>query len=289
MTYALLGQDLFETADRARDYFAQQCGAKKFICEPRLASEFPFNPTWQAILPHKYVLYVDVALAPFDSTYYEFMHRCANKNMLAYLWVAIPPGAAKPNFSSELQRAKELGVGVVQMADNAPREFHKALLTSAFGVNRTDTKAVSPKYRAALKTVEDVYLDGNPQDGCRRIAEHIESVTRRFAEHSYNAGWWKPGSSAKVPDFRRGHWAPLLEELDGRIDTKRVRQKVPSFSKTLIAHARGMTEWRNSLSHAQLTQEDLHARDARLRANFESSRNLLVDWYPIATALKLKF
>jgi hypothetical protein len=291
MTYTLLGQNLHETADRAKEYFSREHGAKKFRCEIAIASDLPLKPTWQATLSGGYLLCVDVRETPFSVSLYEFVAKCASRGLPIRLWVALPPGTAAPAFNAELRQARESGVGVVQIFDDGTAHvFHRPVPLSLFGLKTTNPAEIPKAKRDEVKTAEATFLDGTPAQGCQAICQALEQVTRDFAEYTYHQGWWRtPANSQnhKAHFFQNSPWAKVLEELESRIDVNRVRSKSSQFSKHSIVKARGHTDWRNKVSHSPKTLQQLKERDAKLRTMFEATRDVLVEWYAIARPLKL--
>lgn len=292
MTYALLGHTLHETADRAKKYFVKSYGATSFACESEVEKDLPLRPTWQADLKAGYRLCVEVRETPFSPTLYQFVTVCANRNIPVRLWVAVPAGAAPSSFGKELREARELGVGVVEIAeDGTAHEFHRPVPLSLFGLRKTDLNKVPKQHRESIKKAEDTFLDGAPEQGCQAVCQELESLTRKFAEYTYDQiDWWKNKATLKIPKrfFTTESWAKMLAKLDQEIDEAKVRGKAKEFKVPLIAGARQYTDWRNSVSHKPKTLKDIQARDAKLRTMFEASRDLVIDWYKVALALKLK-
>lgn len=290
MSYTMLGQNLHETAGRAKKYFATTYGATHFLCEQAIDKDLPLRPTWQATMGVGYRLCIDVRESPFSNTLYEFVMKCAQLGMPVRLWVVVPDGNVAPTFSTELKQARELGVGVVQIAGNGtPNEFHKPVALSLFGLKRTDLKAIPKVRRELLKNAEDLFLGGSPDKGCQEVCQCLEAVTRQFAERTYNDGLWRmPAGKTFAPRFfRRDSWANMLQGLDSQIDERATRAKCPKFKKAKVAGARLYTDWRNSVSHRPKTLKELQERDAKLRTMFEATRDLLTEWYEIVKPLKL--
>lgn len=291
MSYMMLGQNLHETADRAKKYFAQTYGAAHFECEKALDKDLPLKPTWQGTMNAGYRLCVEVRESPFSNSLYEFVVECSKRRMPIRLWVAVPHGNVGPTFNSELKQARDLGVGIVQIAeDGTGNEFHKPVALSLFGLKRTDLNAAPKPRREFLKNAEDLFLTGSPDKGCQEICQCLELVTRQFAEHTYGAGLWRTPEGANTLAarfFREVAWATMLEALDTRIDEKRTRAKCKAFKKAKVAGARHYTDWRNTLSHKPKTLKEFQDRDAKLRTMFEATRDLLIEWYDIVKPLKL--
>lgn len=290
MSYSILGQNLHETADKAKDYFATNYGAKKFLCEQPI-NDLPLKPTWQATLTGGYVLCVDVRETPFSNSLYEFVTKCATGGIPVRLWVAVPQAAAGPTFNSELKHAHDAGVGVVQIADDGKgHEFHRPVPLSLFALKKTELKAVPSGQREDVKNAEATFLDGSPEQGCQAICQALELHTRAFAEHTYNQGWWKQPAGAKALTaafFQKDPWAAMLEAMEDRLESSKVKATSPTFNKQMVIKTRGHTDWRNAVSHKPKNLKELQTRDARLRTMFETTRDLLLEWYAVGKKLKL--
>jgi|GEM_PF-3455050 len=290
MTYSLLGQNLYETADLAKKYFSQKYGAKNFKCESAI-NDLPLKPTWQATASKLYCLCIEVRDKPFSGSLYEFVTKCATKGIPVRLWVAMPQKKAGPNFNAELKQARETGIGVVQIAeDGTAHEFHRPVDLSLFALKKTDLKLVPANQREYVKSAEDTFLDGSPDAGCQEICQALEQITRKFAEETHRLGWWRhpPGGKALTTKFFQvDSWAKMLQTMEERLETAKAKSKCPSFTMQLVIRARGHTQWRNDVSHKPKTFKQLQSRDAKLRSMFEVTRDLLVDWYPIGRSFNL--
>jgi hypothetical protein len=226
MTYQILGLDLHDTADRAKQYFAKEYGAKGFVCEEAIESDVPLKPTWQAKLNAGYLLCVEVRETPFSSTLHQFVAVCATKGLPVRLWVAVPQWAESSSFASDLKQARDVGIGVIQIRDDDSHEFHRPVSLSLFALKKTDLKAVPSARREEIKSAESTFRDGSPDQGCQAICQALELITKNFAEYTYKQGWWKQpkqvkASGAKQPNFQ-GPWANVLECLEERIDAPKV-------------------------------------------------------------------
>jgi hypothetical protein len=292
MTYALLSDSLRETADHARKYFASDYGARKFLCEQEFEKGLSLRPTWQAETGNGYPLCIEVLeRLRLSNTLYQFVNQCASRGIPVRLWVVLPKtGDKSPSFSKEIRAAKELGVGVAHFDENGlPYEFHKPVPLSLFALRKTDLRCVPRGRREQLKGAEDEFLAGAPDQGCQKICQELESITRKFAEHTFERAWWKSKKTRALKPrfFRIDSWARMLEELDAQIDQNKVSSYAATFTKTLIAGARQFTNWRNAVSHKPRNSKELQERDAKLRTMFEATRDLLLEWYEVAKRLKL--
>lgn len=290
MTYGLLGQDLHDTADKAKKWFADHYGAKKFACEQPIF-DLPLKPTWQAVLHGGYSLCVNVQPTPFSPTLYAFVNQCAQEGLPVKLWVAIGASVPKESFASELKQARNAGVGVIQFPENgAPHEFHHAMPLSLFGLTRVSPKKLPKSRREVFRNAEDTFLDGSPGQGCQTICQELEDISRLVAEKAHALGWWKNPTGSKPLSkkfFAKTAWATVLEKMEQRANVSLIKAKCPKFTKHLIVRTRAYTEWRNAVSHKPNNLAALKARDKKLRTMFEATSDLLVDWYDAVKPLGL--
>ena len=288
MSYQYLAQHLHETADRARTYFAETYNAKRFLCEDAVEDDLPLRPTWQADLAGGCKLCVEVNESAFSPSLATFVTKCASRGMPVRLWVAVPAGGSS---GKEVREARELGVGIVEVGDDGVHEVHRAVTLSLFGLRRIDLKKVPRKHRESLKKAGDAFLDGMPESGCQSVCQELEALTRLVAEHTYNKpDWWKDRANLNLAPrfFAVDSWAKMLETFDEKILPQKAQINGKPLNKALIAGARSHTDWRNSLSHKPKTLKALQTRDAKLRTMFEVTRDLVVEWYAVADAFRLK-
>src|SRR5690349_10751980 len=118
MSYQLLGQDLGDTADKAKKYFQQNYGAKSFKCEEEVVKDFGLRPTWQAQQSDGYLLALNVQSFPFSNTLHEFVNKCAQDAIPLKLWVVVPRRPANQTFNEDLRNAHQMGVGVIDFPDD---------------------------------------------------------------------------------------------------------------------------------------------------------------------------
>ncbi len=286
MSYSFLGEDLHEVADSAKEWFQTHYAATHFLCEQEVDKALPLKPTWQARMKTGYTLCLNVQPTPFSPTLHEFVTKCASKGLPIKLWVAVGSAASKESFGAELKQAHGIGIGVLQaLPGEEPHEYHRPVPLSLFGLSRSDPKGVPAKRRETIKSAEDTFLGGSPDQGCQAICQELESITRVVAQHTYDKGWWRTpkGSAAlKARFFTTDSWANLLREFETRVEVGKVRAKADAFDIHEVVRARAFTDWRNQVSHKPKSLEELKKRDKKLRTMFEATRDLLLDWYTIA-------
>lgn len=290
MPYQYLGLDLHDTADKAQKYFRDNYGAKSFRCEEPVADDLALRPTWQAKQSDGYDLIVNVQSQPFSQTLHEFVNKCIQSSRPVSLWVAVLRRVADANFNQELRTARQMGAGVIDFPPNGdPHVFHLPVALSLFALNRCDVKTVPTKYRQAIKSAEETFLNGAPGQGCQSVCQELEDLTRRAALSWHTRGCfqggWNPANGAAF--FNTGDWGPMLQACENRIDVNSARAICPGFNLDLVVRARGFRDWRNIVSHKPKNRKELIKRDARLRTMFEATRDLLIDWTNATKPLRL--
>lgn len=291
MPYQLLGQDLHETADKAKRYFKDNYGAKSFKCEEQVTSDLQLRPTWIGHQGDGYILAINVQPNPFSPTLHEFIAKCAQIALPLKLWVAVPRRPANATFNQDLRNAHEMGVGVIDFSDNGEAHvFHRPVPVSLFALKRIDPKTIPSKLRPSIRSGEDTFLDGDPGQGCQTICQELEDLTRKAASTFHQRGCYLNNWAPKKPQeyFETGSWGVLLQDFENNLDAKSASKICPDFDADLIVKARGYRDWRNSVSHKPKTLKELIKRDSKLRTMFEATRNLLIDWAIATKLLKLK-
>jgi hypothetical protein len=273
MPYQYLGQDLHDTADKAQRYFKDNYGAKSFQCEQPVADELALRPTWQAKQSDGYELFVNVQPQPFSPTLHEFVNKCVTESRPVTLWVALPRRATNSTFSQELRTAHQMGVGVLDFPDSGdPHIFHLPVALSLFALSRSDAKTIPLRFRQAIKVAEETFLGGAPGPGCQSICQELENLTRKgaaaFHQRGCYQGNWSPNNAQSF--FDTGDWGTMLKAFENRIDLSSVRRSCPNFDVDLVVKARGIRDWRNSVSHKPKNLKALKERDSRLRTMFEA-------------------
>ncbi len=290
MSYALLGHDLHDVADKAKKWFSDHYGAKGFKREEALF-ELPLRPTWQASLNGSYYLLINVQPTPFSPTLHAVVNQSAQQGLPIHAWVVVGPNPTQQGFASELRQALNAGVGVIQIVEKGePHIYHRPVPLSLFGMVRTDHKAVPKARREVVLDAEQTFLGGSPAQGCQAISQELEHISRRFGSLACANGWLKGpknGGSLSTKYFEKTPWAKVLGELENRANIGFIAKKCPGFTKQLIVRTRALTEWRNEVSHKPATLAQLKARDAKLRSMFEVTRQLVMDWYRITKPLGL--
>ena len=290
MSYNLLGHDLYEVADRAKEWFVETYGAKRFRREKDIAS-LPLRPTWQASLRGNHTLCLNVQSSPFSPTLHAFVNAASQRGLPIKLWVAVSDTSPKDSFAAELRQAREAGVGVLQIStDGNVHVFHHPVSLSLYGISRTTLGDVPRARREIFKNAEDTFLNGAPDQGCQAICQELEDFTRRAAEVTHSRGWWTQlagGAALQATFFRTGAWATMLQTMEGRANVTQIQTRCPEFDRQLIIRTRAFTDWRNRVSHRPNTAGQLMHRDGRLRTMFEATRDLLLDWYGATGPLRL--
>jgi hypothetical protein len=289
MSYKLLAQHLHTTADQAMAFFKRELGAKAFRIEETI-DDLPLKPTLHAMLNNGCVLCVEVSESAYSNSLDTFVVECSSQSYPVKLYVAIPSAKGDQDFATNLKKAKDRGVGVVELHDDNPFIAADAVSLSLFGLRKNNLSEFPKQKREAVKQAEQTFLNGNPVKGCQALYEELEALTRAFAQRSKSEGWWRsPHNGENGPKARldTGAWANVLEELSRFIDIKNCKKKCPEMKDSLIASVRGLTDPRNLTSHKPTQLAKTIERDRQLRTWFESTSECLKAWYKATRPLRI--
>ena len=291
MSYIFLDPPLHSTATAAKRYFTNEMGFSRFKIEEPIAQNIDFRPTISCNSTEKYLVCIEVSESawPLKNVLDTFALDCKNQGLPIKLYVAMPKGAVDPNFSKNLRRAQECGVGVLELDINgAAHIYHDALALSLTGLRPYIPKDFPPKHRATLKTAQSTFLKGNPSEGCGELYDIIEKLCRGIGEKANKKGYWKPvkpGNKIQKIKFDTDPWAKVMKYLEDHLDIGKC--KCPQLKETLLARIRGLTQHRNDSRHKPKNLSQLKQRDQELRTRFETARDTMRDLIAAIKPLKL--
>jgi hypothetical protein len=291
VSFVLLPPELHSTAVAAEKYFKQR-GAKGFKYEEALDPSLKFVPTLSATLPDKTILCVEVSARAYNNTLDSFVMDAFKGGWPIQLWVAIPDAGGDNDFPVNLKRAKDQGVGVLLVPDKgAPSPYTSAVSLALWGLPPTRLEDFPKAKRPAVIRAEETFRNGDPNKGCHTIFEELEAVSRACAIATRKKGHWRQPKTGEKPPANLAampthHWNPLLEEMHTFLEFNKV-PKCPKLTKSLVAGTQALTDPRNQTAHKPRTLAELRKRDSKLRAWFESGREMLSRWYNATKALRL--
>lgn len=290
MSFTLLAAHLHATASVAERYFSAEYGAKHFKHESAVDKNLPLTPTLSATLANGCILCIEVSERGYSNSLDTFVVECSTRSFPVKLYVALPSAKSDSDFAANLRKAKDRGVGIVECTETGTYCMSEAVSLSLFGLRKTQLNEFPKPKREAIRVAEQTFLNGNPVKGCQALYEEVEAITRAFAQRSKNLGWWRSphkGEKKASTNLSTGAWAKVLKELDTFIDMGLTRAKCPQMSDALIASAQGLTDPRNLTSHKPSNLKRIIQRDTKLRTWFESTRDVLKQWYEATRPLRL--
>lgn len=290
MSFKLLAPYLHPTALAAKKYFSEQHGAKSFCFETQIDKDLPLAPTLSARLSNGCILCIEVSEKAYSNSLDTFVVECSTRSFPVKLYVVLPSAKGDADFVSNLRKAKDRGVGVVELSDENTFEAAEAVSLSLFGMHKNKLKEFPKTKREAVRQAQQTFLNGNPVKGCQSLYEELESLTRLFADRSKKEGWWRAphsGEAKPTTNIKTGSWAKVLKDLAVFLDLDACKKRCPLICDALIASARGVTDPRNHTSHKPNTLKAMILRDQKLRTWFESTSDLLKNWYEATKPLKL--
>jgi len=276
MSYRILAPSLHATADAARTFLHQQWGVgKKAIkIEESISPDFSYRPTLSAETKDCQLMCVEVSESAYSNTIDTFVRDCVNRNLPVRLYIALPKDIEDQYYSSKIKKAKENGVGILEVNGTEGILIQEAISLSLAKVRPIDKQQFPLSYREALASAEHTFRSASPDKGCAILYDEIEDLCRRIAVKLNDKKLWQ--SKQKIQfDYDRGNWASLVELIQRNIDLKRSR--CPELKAAFIARIHGITPYRNESGHKPRTQAQRMHRDKQLRTRFELATDILYD------------
>jgi len=272
--YRFLDRSLHGYAESAHAFFATEFGIPKgkFRVETPIDDAIGFTPTLHAQTRDHHILAIEVSPTYYTQTLDGFALDCQREGVPVKLFVAVPPDSPE-RLLKDLERASDLGVGVVQLG-KPTKILHTALSLSLTGVRRPEPKDYPPKYRAAVTAALQTFLNGDPANACLLVYEEVEQMTRRVAAKADVRGCWRKGPVTSQR-WEKVNWAPMMDVLAEHLDTQKLA--CPKFSKALLNRIAGIVPYRNEVGHKPTALKQRMKRDRELRTRFESAFDLLRD------------
>lgn len=276
MPYSILPPPLHQTADAARAFFRNYFGTPSFRIEESPYQGATYRPTFSGVTRDHHILCVDVSDTPYTNSLDAFVLDCKQRALPVKLFVAIPKGDGDSNFKANLRRAKENGVGVVEVGDGSGSVIHDALSLLLTGVRPYNAQDFPAKYREAVSGAYNTFLNGDPAKGCARIFDELEALCRVIGRKALRRRCFGNMAKATTFNFDTGPWATLIQFLNKHLD--RGKAKCPGLNEALFARIHGTTPHRNDSGHKPGRDTTaLTRRDRELRTRFEHAADLLRD------------
>lgn len=275
MNYKVLSPTLHETADAAAKYFKDQYGLAAFKVEEPIRPDITYVTTLHAVSNDHHYFCIDVSESAYTNSLDQLVLECKNKILPVKLYVAIPKNINDGQFRANLLRAKQNGVGVIEVGVGQNDVIHDALSLSVSGVRQIDTAAFPAKYRQNLMQAQNTFLSGNPVKGCAELYDEIEDLTRRIALKASKKDLFRPSAVGKKINFRKDPWANVTQFLLKHFDAKKAL--CPKISDALLSGILAITPHRNESGHKPKSQTALIKRDRELRTRFEHAADLLLE------------
>ena len=283
MPYSILTPPLHQTADAARVFFRAHFGTPSFKVEEPPYPGATYRPTLSGVTRDHHILCVEASDTPYTNSLDAFVLDCKERALPVKLFVAIPKGDGDANFKANLRRAKEHGVGVVEVGGGAGSVIHDALSLSLTGVRPYNAKDFPAKYREAVSGAYNTFLNGDPVKGCSRVFDEIEDLSRAIGLKALKRKCFGNMAKALVFDFSSSPWATLIIFLNKHLD--RGKSGCPKLNEALFARIHGITPHRNESGHKPRDTKTLTRRDRELRTRFEHATDLLRDLIDAARSL----
>ncbi len=286
MDFRYLSEQLRPVASAAARFFKNSWGVSKFKVEEPIDERVEHRPTLHGVTRDYHYLCVEVSENPYPPGLDSFVLDCRDHFLPVRLFVALPAGSKGADYTRDLGRARDRGVGVLEVSGRRVKKLHDSLSLSLAGVRPIEVGKAPPKYRFALSQAESTFRGGNPSKGCSELHDEIEALSRRIAKKTRQKGLWQALRAGERPpkiDIDKGSWARVVKTLMNHLDYKRC----DFIDHSLLGRVLGITAPRNESAHRPRTRAALVKRDRELRTRFENAADILLDLIRASKALRV--
>src|SRR5207253_2376399 len=169
MKFNFLAQTLHEVAKTAASYFRAHHGVVDIQAEAEVEPDIPYRPTLRGRTQDYYILCVEVTNVGFSGSLETFVATCGNRGLPVKCYMAVPKGIDDGAFRVIQRKAKEYGVGLIEVNQDDCEQIQSAMPMTMFGYRHPDHSKFPPKYRQALSDAETVLRGGDPPKACSKI------------------------------------------------------------------------------------------------------------------------
>jgi len=280
LEFRALSAELVPVAMAARNFLSGQDGARKFRAESAIAEQFAYRPTLLAEASDKSLIAVEVSEGSYTAPLVEFVLDCQRESLPIRVFVAVPVGGPPGAILQLHRRARQLGIGVLEVDGRRVTRPVPALSLSLWGLRPMTQQRFPKRLRARLSQAEDTFRNGNPAKGCGGVYDALESQSRAVAWEIDRRRLWKASTSRKGHGrnwFEKHAWANVLEYVDTYVDAQTMDSNWLPFDRALWSRVRGLTPHRNESGHEPKSLRKLQARDRELRTRFEHATDCLAE------------
>lgn len=284
--FSILPPPLHETAEGARLFFRNQFGTSLRIEEPPFPNA-TYRPTLSGVTRDFHLLCIEVSDTAYTNSLDAFVLDCKLHVRPVKLIVAIPKNdGGDPNFKLNLRRARENGVGVVEVEpDGSGSVLHEPLSLSLTGLRPYDPREFPARYREAMRAAYNTFTGGDPLKGCARVYDEIEALCRAVGQKAVKRKCFGDMKKTSSFNFETEPWATVVTFLDRNLDRKLAA--CPDLKPALLARVLGVTPHRNEAGHRPRNTRGLIRRDRELRTRFEHASDLFRDLIAASRGLAL--
>jgi hypothetical protein len=284
--YRALPHQLFPIADGAKRFYHEQWGISenKVSVEQPIKADMGFVTTLNALTKDFHWICVEVSERAYYDSLDRFVLDCKNANLPVKLYVAMPK-VESGSFKADLTRARNNGVGVLEISNTQTTVLLEALSLPLTGVRVPDTKEFPSKYRQTIATAIHTFRNGNPAKGCADLYDELEGLSRRIAAKAAKNGYWRGQTPPPPQSLHSMPWARLMKNLISNFDSG--SSNSPALTDALFGRVLGVTPHRNDVAHKPANQKDLIKRQSELRTRFENVSDILKDLVIASRSLRV--
>jgi hypothetical protein len=285
MQFKYLSAALHPTAAEVVKHFRDNFGLTGFRPEEAIHPEIGFTPTLHAVNKTHHIVCVEISEQVYPASLDAFVLSAKNLSLPILLYVAVPTGLPQSEFNAAFKRAKENGVGILEVGPKSAKMLSAPLSLSLTGVRPIPVSKFPAKYRQSLSTAQQTFLNGDPAKGCANVYDEIEALCRRIVKRADAKALWK--DPLQVPTKLKrdtGPWTKIVEMLQEHMDAKKMN--CPDLDDGLLYRILGITPHRHEVGHKPSVAA-LKKRDSELRTRFEHATDILHDLVRAAGSLRV--
>ena len=274
MNFRSLDASLIPTAEAAASHFRSTHGAKSFEAEAEVDPRLRYRPTLMGTTRDFHSLCVEVTEGTVSQALDAFVLDTVALGLPVRLWIAVPAAVEPAVLGDLMVRAKNRGLGVIQMNGAIGSELTNPVSLSLYGLRTISRRDYPSRYRQALGDAESTFRAGDPAKGCSRMFDELEALTRRIAKRISKRGFWKIPPTMNLDT---APWSKVVEAIRDMSDRQTLKALSPGLNDAMLGSLIGVTPQRNESGHKPSTRSALIKRDQQLRTRFESAADLLLE------------
>ena len=162
MSYKALSAHLHSTANAVSDYF-KSMGVSSIRVEHEVDASVGFSPTLSGRMTDFHILAVEVTDSGYTDTIDAFVLDCQELGLPVKLHLVFPNvDGLSQDFATILQKARRRGIAIIVVDESKSdiRVYNDPVSLSLTGLRKIDHRRFPTKYRQAVVSAQQTFLNG---------------------------------------------------------------------------------------------------------------------------------